>query len=565
MVRKIGNVFSFFCLYLFTAVLHAEQISIETRLLDEQGREVAITGIGIPVILEVIVRGTSSPVTKLFIDGIKNFDREQQGTTRQVSTVNGKATTKTIYRYMIRAKQEGVYTIGPVQAHVDTEIYNSPSKTLEVKQGYKDLNQKVALEVIADKQQVFVGERMPLRIRFYKDKKCELLGVDPLELHGCKMSAMQGPFSGVAQRNGTQQKYIEWQTSFVAQNAGEFTIPALRAHYKELSSQAGMHSALLGGLFDFGYTQKSTYSSPISFTIQSLPAYQGKVHGIGSFNSLRATLNQQTAKQGEGVVLSLELEGEGDFDAIVHPELQLPPSLTYYDSKTTINTAGTKKTFEYIIQAKEEGLWEIPSQNFVFFDIQDRTYKKLQTEPLSLIITTGLQKNKQPEENRQQELSQIKSALWPLQEYQPFEQRKKFPIYMFWLGFFAPLAFVLLRNYRSILHVYSGSKNPKWRKKKILASTRKKLKALSKTHDTSQLYTIFVSFIAHWQNITEAEVSQEIIRQKLVRFSQATVAQWDIFFVKIMEQAYSNNVLTIQEKEELFKNAFVWLSLFEKI
>src|SRR5690349_911462 len=106
MVRKIGNIFLFFCIYLFTAALYAEQISIEIRLLDEQGSQIAIAGVGIPVILEVVVRGTSSPITKLFIDGIKNFDREQQGTTRQVSTVNGKATTKTIYRYMIRAKQE---------------------------------------------------------------------------------------------------------------------------------------------------------------------------------------------------------------------------------------------------------------------------------------------------------------------------------------------------------------------------------------------------------------------------------------------------------------------------
>src|SRR5688572_19538771 len=46
----------------------------------------------------------------------------------------------------------------------------------------------------------------------------------------------------------------------------------------------------------------------------------------------------------------------------------------------------TKYNFEFIIQGLLNGEWQIPSQDFTFFDVGSRTYKTLQTMPLSLMI-----------------------------------------------------------------------------------------------------------------------------------------------------------------------------------
>lgn len=567
MVRKIGNIFLIFCIGIFSMhYIGAEPIAVEMRLLDEQGIMITKTGTGIPIVLEIIVRGTSSGASKIYIGGLKDVDVEQQGTTKQVSTVNGVSSTKTVYRYMIRAKKEGIYTIGPAQVHLESATYNSQTHELEVQDAYRQscTNQKVSLEVKVDKQHVMVGERVPLSIRFYKDKKCELLGIDPLELQDCKMNPLQGPYTAVAQRNGMQQKYIEWKTMVVAKKAGEFIIPALKAYYKEPTDHAGLHPVLLGGLFDFGYTKKALYSEPVHFYVEPLPVYEGNVHAVGLFTSFQAKLNQHEAKKGEGIVLSLELEGDGDFDHLVHPILQLPESLTYYDSRTTVS--GKKKIFEYIVQGKKEGSWEIPSQEFVFFDVEDKTYKTLQTTALPLNITVNFQNNKQPlaKDIQKQDREKVPN-IWPLQEkYQSEQDKSEFPSYILWLGFIGPILLGLIRDSRSIIAWYTTRNILVSRKKTSFNRARKRIKIASKTCNTQELYDIFVSFIVDWQGIEQAEISQDIIRQKLVRFSESVVAQWDIFFSKITAQAYSNSSLTLQEKEELFKSACMWLTLFQK-
>ncbi len=574
MVRKIGNAYIFiFLLFFHFNCLGVVSISVDIQVLDEQGIPITQTGIGIPTILKVIVRGTSSQVDTVYIDGLKYFDVERRGTAKQLSTINGVTSIKTVYQYMIRAQNEGMYSIGPVHVSIDGTSYNSQSISLDVRRGYcpsSSATKKVALEVLVNKKIVVVGQKVPLRIRIYTNEECELLGIEPLELQHCKIGTMQGPFSGVDERHGIQRKYVEWQTAIIPQKTGEFIIPALKAYYKELMSKGGLHTDFFGGLFNFGYHKKYTYSNVVNIKVESLPKYEGKVHAIGSFTSLRAQLNQHEAKQGEGIVLSLELEGEGDFDNIVHPRLDVPESLTYYDSKATIVPSGIKKTFEYIVQGKQEGIWNVPSQDFVFFDVNDKIYKVLQTASLPITIVRGKRDEVSDIKTEKSEVdvavTDKQNDFWLVNEncQQMISYQKRLPPYILFLCLVFPFIICLISGLCFLSHWHTTRDAVILKRKYVFTETKKKIKIAAKIHDTSALYDIFITLFADRYSVERSEISHDLIQQKLVYLSKATCTQWAIFFSKITEQAYANRYLTLQEQEELFKGALMWVTLFQK-
>ena len=64
--------------------------------------------------------------------------------------------------------------------------------------------------------------------------------------------------------------------------------------------------------------------------------YAGQVHAVGSFERISADIKPSIAKEGEGMVLTIEIEGVGNLQAIATPKLSMPDALKYYDSNSTI-------------------------------------------------------------------------------------------------------------------------------------------------------------------------------------------------------------------------------------
>ena len=115
-------------------------------------------------------------------------------------------------------------------------------------------------------------------------------------------------------------------------------------------------------------------------TIEELPAYKGHVDAVGTFKRFDAQINPSVAQEGEGMVLILEIEGDGDLANIpTLPLKNMPQSLKWYDSKQYIKDSHgvhglPVKCFEYIVQGRAEGSWEIPPQPFTYFDVGKRQY-----------------------------------------------------------------------------------------------------------------------------------------------------------------------------------------------
>ena len=183
-------------------------------------------------------------------------------------------------------------------------------------------------------------------------------------------------------------------------------------------------------------------------TVQELPAYKGHVDAVGTFKSFDAKINPPVAQEGEGMVLMLEVEGDGDLTNIPTLQLQnMPGSLKWYDSKQYIrDTRGINdlpvKCFEYIVQGLDHGSWEIPPQSFTYFDVQQHQYITLKTASCAVTIKPNLATKKIVSGNQRTDSSVNTVAatqdetLLPLNtsgSWRPVHHRKSMPWWLFFL------------------------------------------------------------------------------------------------------------------------------------
>src|SRR5690606_5603374 len=223
---------------------------------------------------------------------------------------------------------------------------------------------------------------------------------------------------------------------------------------------------------------------------------------IGVFENIMAYIAPPVAKEGEGMVLTIEVNGEGNLSVIKIPELSMPSGLKYYDSNTTIIEASnegevSKKRFEFIVQGIQEGDWEIPEQSFVYFDIKKGSYVTLRTCPLSVSIQPSLNKgyvHNDVVENvleKKEKKAIDQCLLSPLNEqgpWYPVSEGMSLPWAIFYLLSLSPFLYIGLRflvNNSSRIAYYSlrGSK------KQACRRANKKIKQCAQSGNGAVIYS----------------------------------------------------------------------------
>ncbi len=131
-------------------------------------------------------------------------------------------------------------------------------------------------------------------------------------------------------------------------------------------------------------------------TVNALPSNkQGSFNGtVGHFN-LNSNISRSQTKANEAVTLKINIAGTGNMKLIKNPEIKFPEGFELYDPKvnnnfktTTSGITGTK-SIEYLFIPRHAGKFEIPSAEFSYFDIQDKTYKTLRTPVYKLEVLKG--------------------------------------------------------------------------------------------------------------------------------------------------------------------------------
>ena len=363
-----------------------------------------------------ITYSLSSSGTDLKIPRLKeNFDI-YQGPFNSSSMIDDNGVVKQSFSvmYVIGAKKEGKFTIGPATVNVNGSNIQSNTLTIEVtkaaannkKQGNTTAAGKSSTDNLifigeANKTKVYVGEELTLLYKL-------LYRVDILNFSVSKMPTMDGCFvqDGKPNNQATTEvidgiNYMSGEikkTHVIPQRSGKITIDPMEAELvvRQQSSRRprDIFEQLMGG----GY-EEAKYklrSRPITIDVLPLPEENkpaGFTGAVGNY-SFKATLSKDKVKANEAINLTISITGKGNIKLIDPLKINFPEDFETYDPKVTQNMnasdvlSGTK-TFDYLIIPRHEGDYKIDHLDFSYFDPEKKEYVVLPSPEFTIHVEKG--------------------------------------------------------------------------------------------------------------------------------------------------------------------------------
>lgn len=581
MDKRIGNIIF---LLMQCSIMAASVLDIQLRVKDAQGKALSRAVIHIPFVVEVIVTADDNGMYKPMLDGISKFHVEDQALVSTISsTINGVSSVKKIYRYVLRPDKEGTFTIGPAYIDYNNQRFSSHSFPLMVgQQQAEDLKSAEAfVRLVVDKKQGVIGEKIAFAIRFYGGKSATLSTISQPELSGFSYEPLSGPFSGSEVIDGVTWNYVEWRTDLFPKKSGSLVIPPVMALY-QLPRQQRSHFGfdMIDRLFDAGNDQRNSYSNAVTIAVDELPPFAGILNGVGTFSALKALVDHAVAQEGEGIVLRLILEGDGDLNSIESLPLTMPESLKYYESKTSIEPkkdgrGNQKKIFEYIVQGVKPGHWIIPAQTFTYFDLVRHRYKQLSTDPIEITIEASqnnyhatAQNNLSPslEKKQESQAEQPSDDSAPLMTRGPWRTSDQWELSLRWfmILMMLPVLIIMIGYGKRKIDYYNEHHAADVNAAAAFKHARSRLLKIKAKKSTDRLYDVFIELFARRYKLSQASVSHDWIQDLLQKkgFSEQIRTEWDLFFNALAEQAFFAQ--GHEYDQEQLQRALQWLDRLQE-
>lgn len=572
MGKIIGNWF-YIVVLLCSGALNG---AMTLRVLDQNGVPLEQVAVGNPFQLEVALTDVNSFSTYPTIRGIERFGVKNSG--MRITTVNGH--TSATYSYELRIDVPGEHLLGPAELTVGHTTFRSNSIAIRVddetiaqtavpaqkKQKYEP----AFIRLTTDKQRAVEGERIGCKLRFYfTDPRIALKQLIMQESKQITRQPMRGPFTGTETINGITYDYAEWQWDAYVHAAGRHVIPAYGVDYEREIEQERNYWGGFARFFGNHVERKRIYSNAVSMQVDPLPITDG-IQGVGTFSYLHVSAQPSVAKQGEGMIIAVELAGRGNMHEVNIAALQgMPSELRFYESKQSLIEPQTstdlyKKRFEFVVQGLKTGSWDLPAQSFTYYDVEARAVRTIQSAPLTITIMPGVA----PAALSLDDFTPNKKPVAALHEQGPWYPAAK-AWKLSWLTIvlliMLPIALLITRG--MMMHFKKRVKVPYEliREKYAFSHAKARFAKLKQEQDVRRLYALFIELIASKCKTSLATITVPFIMMHLKNKAMAEdkVEKWNQFFKTITERAYAANKSEIDE--ELFKQAEQWLNDLQNI
>jgi len=607
MIKIVGRtgLLSLLCVSFFAG---AQQLVL--NITDMRDTPVSAIEVGVPFKVKVSVRGFSIQGKDLEIKGLEQavVDAHQE----QISIING--VRSCVHTYCARIDKVGSYLVGPVLAQYSGKQIKSEQVQLTVTKGKSSSPGKKETffaRLTCERESIFLGEKVYCHIHFYaKNPDARLTNLLAPSFNAkIDNTQYQGPFESVETIQGARYicRHVQWICCPKA--VGELVIPAYTIVYTLPSddrAQFGGFSAFFG----MRPTQHLLYTNATTLNVKPLPPYTGSgaVQAIGDYATYELAVKQQTVQVGQALVVTLQLTGSGDIDALATPELQgLPATCRQYESQVTttpVNDTTSVKTFEYILQASVPGNLKIPEQKFVFFDTKAGRYKTLTTREQEVLVTASpaqLADDAQALANQSSDVqggsaNQLDSLadggdpssrfgglhnpglsggsvdlnldetdVCPLiRESWCSRSVWSMPWWLLLLLFvLPPLSALLCMIYRKLIFFYAARTDVK-KAERAFVHARACLFRAEEKRAYTELYPIFNQLISIRMPHNKQISTDEMVRKSLVQagFSEQLCDEWQQFFSDCAAFVFLHNAAHADPL--IFKQAHYWLSILEQ-
>ena len=552
--------------------------TINLKLTTLEGAALEQAGAGTPFLLNVVVTNTSNSAQYPTLKGIDNLHVRQSGF--QMNMING--ATSVTYHYRVRIDTPGNYTLGPAQITEENSIIESNPITITVGDIQKSSGtraQKSAaaapiMKFMCDTTQAYVGQKINAELSFYTSDPTTVLQtiIEPENsaTSGLAIKNKQAqPITGTEKINGTEFRFAKWNFQITPTKSGSLIVPAYAAQY---TSQA--NAPMLS--FFFHNDAKRVYSNTVGLDVKPLPHSLRAPTFIGTINQMYAQANPAHARVGEGIVYSITLSGDGDFDTIGMLALAMPEQCKWYESKKNYAPASRQfgtYTMEYIVQALEPGTITIPKQELFYFDTSAQRYKTMATAPITLYVSgtpiMGSPSNHELPTNVNVDESAI-DPLAPLNLDGPIEHMppRFIPWYIFWafIGIMSLLWLIIVAittKKNLFIHFLKKYIN----NESVYSLARKRVKNAYTQKNYSAYYSIINQLFAARLKTAPAQLSPNLIENSLLQdgLSSQALEDWRSFYAELCQFSFYKANLDAQYYNELTQKMLYWIDVLEKL
>jgi len=575
MDRTVGN-YALLLALLFWSTAYS---GVQLKLKDTEGRSITTIAVGQPFQIEVLVNDVAGNPSIPTLEHDAQIQSQRTG--KRTSIINGRSSHA--FTYHAQANGMGAYKVGPAFVSIGSTRYTADPVPLTVGERTVHTNPMprnnyqapVELQLITDKKEVVVGEKVNCVLRLYTDDTS--IGVSQAigqpKLNSCNVTTVETP---QARLDPNGQRCIEWHWTLYPHKVGTQTIPAHSVDYEapryENEIWWGMRS-LLGPRME----RKRVYSNSTQLTINPLPAEAADAQLVGSLDTIEAAITPAVAKQGEGMILSITLRGREGFDQLEQfPLSGIPEELLFYESnKSTDYTDGNYKegsrTFDFVIQGTEPGSWSIPAQKLIYFDTTDQRRKELQTTPLLVTVTPGIvpppQVVTQPPEGMSEEQTEQadEKPFCPLNEDGPYNStgtQPQLPWLLFFVLLMVPVSWLIYGLINQFWRSYWQRNATRIKARRAFATARAELQKENALRSTYQIVRQCIAdrIGRPEQTLTHNEIEYLLIEAGL---SDDQLAAWHDFLNQSAQQAFG--VPSATEATKLRRQTLEWLDLLQKV
>ncbi len=348
------------------------------------------------------------------------------GQSTSVSIINGRMTQSVVFSYVVSADRPGRYTIGPAELKDRDRLVRSGTALLTVVDAAasapapgaapaprggrapRELDagaaggdgEAIFLQAAVDRDRVYVGEQVTLRLRLYRRADLPVYGVEVSSLpstEGFWREELPPERRSTTTIDGQPYEVSELVYALFPTQSGrlEIGVAEVQAVVADRRRSRSRDPFDMFGLFP---TQRQIRLRSKALAVRAEPLPEPRpadfTGGVGSFR-VRASMDRLEAGQNEPLQVEFTVEGSGNLATIAEPALPRLSGARAYPSGSEVRreprgdlVAGSK-VFRFMLVSENAGRRELPPIGLSFFDPTRGRYVPLQSEPLAFQVLPG--------------------------------------------------------------------------------------------------------------------------------------------------------------------------------
>ncbi|WP_232827476.1 BatD family protein [Winogradskyella aurantiaca] len=326
------------------------------------------------------------------------------------SWFNGKRSYKKTYSYFLAPKKKGKFTIKQATIEIDDEIYKTFPITIEVtdavnKPGGQDsasyiASEKIHLVAEVSKTNPYINEAITVVYKLYvaldtgvsnwteKDNpRFNDFWSQNIEIKGFK--AESGQYKGEDYRYVVLKKVVLYP-----QKSGKLD---LEPYVLDVTVEVPSSRYDIFGNRIMTKVPQTVTAGAVSINAKPLPEagkpadFKG---AVGRFD-FSVTTSKTSLNATESLQAKVEVSGKGNLKLFELPELNVPSSLEVYEPEYKDNVRtdlrGMRGSISntYTIVPQYRGKYPVPSISFSYFDLDSKTYKRINSDELVIDVLEG--------------------------------------------------------------------------------------------------------------------------------------------------------------------------------